>query len=176
MALRPEYEAVRASLLHRHPLPTLDMAVQEIIFEETRLNLDNTLNSKIALATTRSSYQKSGNNACKNCNQTSHVFAHCPTIECRYCHALGHILENWPIRPPRPKGGAFKPKTVSKPGFTAASAATTEGSTVITMSDLEALLKQVISSNSSAAMSATPGSGSSNGTDSWDGSQGGSII
>ncbi|KZV40897.1 hypothetical protein F511_05142 [Dorcoceras hygrometricum] len=147
MALRPEYEDVRASLLHRHPLPTLDMSVQEIIFEETRLNLDKTLNSEIALATTRASYQKSGKNACKNCNQTNHVFAHCPTIECRYCHATGHILENCPIRPPRPKNGAFKPKTISTPGSTAVSADTTEGfiptegPTVITMSDLEALLK-----------------------------------
>lgn len=33
MALRPEYEAVRASLLDRDPLPTLDAAIQEIIFE-----------------------------------------------------------------------------------------------------------------------------------------------
>ncbi|XP_051116854.1 uncharacterized protein LOC127241725 [Andrographis paniculata] len=32
MALRPEYEAVRASLLYRHPLPTLDAAIQEIFF------------------------------------------------------------------------------------------------------------------------------------------------
>ncbi|CAI8585358.1 unnamed protein product [Vicia faba] len=32
MALRPEYEAVRASLLHRNPLPSLDTAIQEIIF------------------------------------------------------------------------------------------------------------------------------------------------
>ncbi|XP_050888819.1 uncharacterized protein LOC127093974 [Lathyrus oleraceus] len=42
MALRPEYEVVRASLLHRNPLPSLDTAIQEIIFEETRLNLDKT--------------------------------------------------------------------------------------------------------------------------------------
>ena len=52
MALRPEYEAVRASLLHRNPLPSLDTAIQEIIFEETRLNLDKTPQMDAALATT----------------------------------------------------------------------------------------------------------------------------
>jgi hypothetical protein len=40
MALQPEYEYVRASLLHRDPLPSLNIVIQEIIFEETRLNLD----------------------------------------------------------------------------------------------------------------------------------------
>lgn len=50
-----------------------------------------------------------------------------------------------------------KPKNVLKPGFTSVTDAATDASTTITMSDLEALLKQVISSNSPAAMSVTPG-------------------
>ncbi|XP_058005675.1 uncharacterized protein LOC110640683 isoform X2 [Hevea brasiliensis] len=158
MALRSEYEAVRASLLHRNPLPSLDTAIQEIIFEETRLSLDKTPQFETVLATTRSSHQKSGNQLCKNCNQIGHTFAYCPTIECRYCHGYGHILEHCPTRPPRTKGGHSKFKNVSKPGSSSVTAvAATEGSTVITMSDLKALFKQVISSNSPAAMSATPG-------------------
>lgn len=52
MALRPEYEDVKASLLHRHPLPSLDIAIQEIIFEETRMKLDKTPQLDTALATT----------------------------------------------------------------------------------------------------------------------------
>ncbi|KAJ9129226.1 hypothetical protein P3X46_033983, partial [Hevea brasiliensis] len=68
MALRSEYEAVRASLLHRNPLPSLDTAIQEIIFEETHLSLDKTPQFETALATTRSSHQKSSNQLCKNCN------------------------------------------------------------------------------------------------------------
>ncbi|XP_058005676.1 uncharacterized protein LOC110640683 isoform X3 [Hevea brasiliensis] len=144
MALRSEYEAVRASLLHRNPLPSLDTAIQEIIFEETRLSLDKTPQFETVLATTRSSHQKSGNQLCKNCNQIGHTFAYCPTIECRYCHGYGHILEHCPTRPPRTKGGHSKFKNVSKPGSSSVTAvAATEGSTVITMSDLKALFKQV---------------------------------
>jgi len=55
MALRPEYEVGRAFLLHRHPLPSLDVAIQEIIFEETCLNMDKRPQFDITLATTRSS-------------------------------------------------------------------------------------------------------------------------
>ena len=157
MALRLEYEAVRASLLHRHPLPTLDMAIQEIIFEETRLNLNKIPHFERALATTHPSDQKFRNHIHKNCNHIGHTFANCPTVECRYCHGLGHILENCPARPLRPKGGISKSKFVSKPGFISITTAATDGSTAITMSDLEALLKQVVSSNSHAAMYVTSG-------------------
>lgn len=107
MALRPEYEAVRASLLHQDPLPSLDTAIQELIFEETRLNLDKPPQSDIAFAATRSAHQKFGPQFCKHCKQSGHVFANCPTIECRYCHHLGHIIENCPTRPPK---GSLSPR------------------------------------------------------------------
>ncbi|KAJ7961959.1 Zinc finger protein [Quillaja saponaria] len=120
--------------------------------------------SKVAVATThpRSAIQKSGSQSCKNCNHTGHSFANCPTVECRYCHGIGHILENCPTRPHQPKSGSFKPKNVSKTGSSSIAAATTKDSTAITISDLEALFKQVLSSNSSfsSAMSITPGNSS----------------
>ncbi|KAH7853047.1 hypothetical protein Vadar_032587 [Vaccinium darrowii] len=37
MALTPDFEPVRASLLHRSPLPTLEQAISELLSEETRL-------------------------------------------------------------------------------------------------------------------------------------------
>jgi len=40
MALCPEYEVVRAALLHQNPLRSLDTYIQQIMFEETHLNLD----------------------------------------------------------------------------------------------------------------------------------------
>lgn len=150
MALHPEYEAVRASLLHRHPLPTLDTAIQGIILEETHLNLDTTPQSEGAFATahSRPSNQKSGAKFCKNCHQNGHNFSS-STIECKYCHELGHVLENCPIHAPRPKGGSYNTKQSSRSGSSSFIAATnTEGSTSITMRDLDTLLKQVISSSS----------------------------
>ena len=81
-----------------------------------------------------------------------------PIVECRYCHAFDHILEHCLTHPPRPKGGFSKSKIMSNLGSSSfIVAATTEGSTFVTMSDLEAMVKQVISSNSSIAMSTTPG-------------------
>nr|TKR68799.1 hypothetical protein D5086_0000307390 [Populus alba] len=161
MALRPIYESVRASLLHRYPLPSLNTAIQEIIFEETRLNLDKCPQFDIALATTWSLHQKFSNQICKNCHKMGHVFVTCPTVECRYCHTFGHILEHCPTRPRRPKGGFSKPKIMSKPNSSFVTvAAATEGSTFVTMIDLDAMVKQVISFKSSTAMSATPGNSS----------------
>ncbi|OMO88368.1 hypothetical protein CCACVL1_08444 [Corchorus capsularis] len=44
-----EYEYVRASLPHRDPLPTLNVAIKEIIFEETRLGLVKSHPSDVVL-------------------------------------------------------------------------------------------------------------------------------
>lgn len=46
-----EYEVVRASILHHHPLPILDFAIQEIIYEETCLGLDNSSQNDVPLVT-----------------------------------------------------------------------------------------------------------------------------
>ncbi|KAJ7961922.1 Retrovirus-related Pol polyprotein from transposon TNT 1-94 [Quillaja saponaria] len=107
--------------------------------------MDKSVHSEVALVTThhRSATQKSGSQSCKNCNHTGHSFANCPTVVCIYYHGIGHILENCPTHPPRPKSGSFKPKNVSKTGSSSIAAATTKVSTVIMISDLEALFKQV---------------------------------
>nr|KYP68702.1 Copia protein [Cajanus cajan] len=129
----------------------LHTAMQEIIFEETRLNLNkpNPLDATLAIA--RFSQQKSSYHPCKIFNRTGHVFANCPIIECIYCHNIGHILENCPTRPPKPNSGTFKPKVVKK-NESHISATAIEGSTSITMSDIDELLhskKQTVVSRSS---------------------------
>ncbi|KAA0050767.1 retrotransposon protein [Cucumis melo var. makuwa] len=50
MGFRPEYESVRAALLHRSPLPSLDAAIQEILFEEKRLGINLSKHSDVVLA------------------------------------------------------------------------------------------------------------------------------
>ncbi|KAA0037379.1 Retrovirus-related Pol polyprotein from transposon TNT 1-94 [Cucumis melo var. makuwa] len=54
MGLRSEYESVRAALLHRSPLPSLDAAIQEILFEEKRLDINLSKHSDVVLANTYS--------------------------------------------------------------------------------------------------------------------------
>ncbi|KAK9132867.1 hypothetical protein Scep_012395 [Stephania cephalantha] len=81
MALRPEHESVRAALLHRDPLSSLDTAVKEILFKETRHGLVNSSSSsKVALATTQS-WSKFVPLCYKNCKRTGHSFVTCPTIK-----------------------------------------------------------------------------------------------
>ncbi|KAA0049720.1 Retrovirus-related Pol polyprotein from transposon TNT 1-94 [Cucumis melo var. makuwa] len=54
MGLRPEYESVRAALLHRSPLPSLDAVIQEILFEEKRLGINLSKHYDVVLAGTYS--------------------------------------------------------------------------------------------------------------------------
>ena len=91
MSLCLEYESIRAALLHRNPLPSLDAAIQEILFEEKRLGIVSPLPSDVALATT---YLRPANETtfCKNYKLHGHKFANCPTIECKYCHKRVQVL------------------------------------------------------------------------------------
>ncbi|KAA0035304.1 Zinc finger, CCHC-type [Cucumis melo var. makuwa] len=83
----------------------------------------STLPSDAALATT---YLRQTNETsfCKNCKLHGHKFANYPTIECRYCHKRGHILNHCPTRPPRPSGHSHKPNFSYKVGSPSVVAAT----------------------------------------------------
>ncbi|KAA0058547.1 Zinc finger, CCHC-type [Cucumis melo var. makuwa] len=176
MGLRPEYESVRAALLHRNPLPSLDAVIQEILFEEKRLGINLSKHSDVVLASTYSPLGASST-FCKNRKLTGHKFIDCPKIECRYCHKPGHILDNCPIKPPRPRSYFTRAKNFTKPRNSSVVAATLDNSTTpqFQISDLQSLLNQLISSSSSA-LAVSSGSGSVDGTDDWDGSQSGKIV
>ncbi|KAA0068117.1 retrotransposon protein [Cucumis melo var. makuwa] len=125
MGLRPEYESVRAALLHCSPLPSLDAAIQEILFEEKRLGINLSKHSDVVLAST---YSPPGASStfCKNCKLTGHKFIDCPKIECRA-------------------------KNFTKPRNSSVVAATLDNPTTpqFQISDLQSLLNQLISSSSS---------------------------
>ncbi|KAL0544483.1 hypothetical protein IC582_019599 [Cucumis melo] len=156
MGLRPEYEPVRAALLHRSPLPSLDAAIQKILFEEKRFGINFSKHSDVVLVGT---YSSSGASStfCKNCKLTGHKFIDCPKIECRYCHKTRHILGNCPIKPPRPRSYPTKAKDFTKPGTFSVAAAASDYSTTpyFQISDLQSLLNQLTSSSSSA-LAVTP--------------------
>lgn len=138
----------------------MDAEIQELISDETHLVLGtNNTQANIALAATHSRSYPTAGKYCKNFNQYTHNFSSCPTIECRYCHELGQIVEKCPKRPAKSKGNFSKPRSGLKTGSSSIAIATAEGDTSLTIRDLEVLLKQVISSNSSTptALSVTPG-------------------
>ena len=124
MALTDDFEHVRASLLHRSPLPTLDQAVTELLSEETRLGprktpaTDNVLatpkgpssdpqgpSSDIVLATHREyqskthstpSSSKSSKSWCNYCKKPGHTLLDCRVRICKYCNTQGsgHLQYN----------------------------------------------------------------------------------
>ncbi|XP_050939328.1 uncharacterized protein LOC127148935 [Cucumis melo] len=130
MGLRSEYESVKAALLHRSPLPSLDAAIQEILFEEKRLGINLSKHSDVVLASTYSSLGASST-FCKNCKLTGHKFIDCPKIECRYCHKPGHILDNYPTKPPRPRSYSTRAKNFTKPRNSSVVAATLDNPTTL---------------------------------------------
>ncbi|KAG5554787.1 hypothetical protein RHGRI_012369 [Rhododendron griersonianum] len=110
MALTIDFEPVRASLLHRSPLPTLEEAISELLSEETRLSSLKPKSMDTALATLhrRSTQQINygGNqsqqipNSCHFCRKTDHMLLNCPVRVCKHCHQVGpghyqsHCLQN----------------------------------------------------------------------------------
>ncbi|XP_031742870.1 uncharacterized protein LOC116404496 [Cucumis sativus] len=139
MGLCLEYESVRAALLYRSPLPSLDAAIQEILFEEKRLGINPAKHSDVVLASTYP-LNRASIMFFKNCKLSGHKFIDCPKIECRYCHKRGHILDNCPTRPPRPPGMPTKDKNFTKPGTSSVVAATSDNSnSPLQLSDLQSL-------------------------------------
>uniref|UniRef100_A0A2N9G7D2 Integrase catalytic domain-containing protein n=1 Tax=Fagus sylvatica TaxID=28930 RepID=A0A2N9G7D2_FAGSY len=90
MALTSEFEPVRATLLQQVPLPTLEFAMSQLLSHETRLR------------TLQPHHPDAG-----------HLLAECPTIQCRYCHKIGHIVYNCPTKPPKPGQSGILPRPVN---------------------------------------------------------------
>ena len=145
MGLRKKYESIRATLLHRSPLPSLDATMQEILFEENRLGINPSKQSDVVLAST-SPLNGASNTFCKNCKFSGHKFINCPKIKCKYYHKRGPILDNYSTRLPQPPGSFTKAKNFTKPGTPSIVVATSDDSTSphLQISDLQNLLNQLI--------------------------------
>ncbi|GFS35766.1 hypothetical protein Acr_00g0041870 [Actinidia rufa] len=161
MGLSDIYEPVRASLLHRIPLPTLEQAISELLSEETRLGLVSTSHVATALATPGSrgrgssggsrSFSASGPpssggsasrpNECTFCHATDHRLLTCPIRVCKTCHRRGpgHYRSDCPNNSTRRD---------TRPQSTAATAGVSStasaSSTLIDISDLPALVQQIM--------------------------------
>ncbi|XP_026459664.1 uncharacterized protein LOC113360346 [Papaver somniferum] len=81
MALIDEFETVRASILHRSPLPTVETALSELITEETR---------KRVRTCTVSPSTSSANASQVSTSQTAPP----STPQCNYCKAFAHLVGN----------------------------------------------------------------------------------
>ncbi|CAL5399137.1 unnamed protein product [Camellia sinensis] len=98
MALTPRFEPVRASLLHRTPLPTLEQAISELLSEETRFGTlhPHPVDSVLATPQIRNSPSPSSPQKTPICNYcqnrslpSTHLLVNCPVRLCRFCNKTG---------------------------------------------------------------------------------------
>ncbi|KAJ9550673.1 hypothetical protein OSB04_014718 [Centaurea solstitialis] len=92
MGLQDKYENVRASLLHRHPLPSLDDAITELLSEETRLQLRTPAPAPSeSVFYTPSSSKPKGKGFQNSYNKPQGKPS---TNECAFCHSPSHFLQS----------------------------------------------------------------------------------
>ena len=190
MALDNTFEPVRASLLHRLPLPTLEQAVSELISEETRfgtLKIQNiesvmastfkpqNMNSVMATPQSRSFSQRT----CPYCSNrrlpANHSLEKCQVRKCLSCHKIapGHLQSNYPQITGTESSRSrykFKPFPASRSAAAAGSEGSSSSSHIesstpsFSMDDVASIIKHMMStgttSSPSIALSATSGTSS----------------
>nr|KYP60095.1 Retrovirus-related Pol polyprotein from transposon TNT 1-94 [Cajanus cajan] len=112
MKLRPEYEAARAALLNRHPVPSLEVCVGELLREEQRLLTQGSMSdiSDNTIAYSAQGQSKSRDMRqiqCFSCKQFGHIARNCTKKFCNYCKQRGHIITECPTRPAKRPLKAF---------------------------------------------------------------------
>ena len=116
MALTSEFEPVCAALLQQVPLPTLEFAMSQLLSYETRLRTLQPHHPDAVLATvacpSSSSSSRNGPKYYKNCHKQGHLLSECPTIQCRYCHKIDHIVYNYPTKPPKSGQSGILPRPI----------------------------------------------------------------
>ncbi|KAK2966538.1 hypothetical protein RJ640_002998 [Escallonia rubra] len=127
--LRPDYEIVRANILNRGTLPTMDAVFGEFLREDTRIATQATLERKTELDSVFIAKQIMGKWSasqpkdlskvqCFECKEFGHVVSHCKNKNsCVYCKQAGHIITECP-EVPQKVGKNFKQRTSSYRGTT----------------------------------------------------------
>ncbi|GFS41079.1 hypothetical protein Acr_00g0072160 [Actinidia rufa] len=134
MGLSDIYEPVRASLLHRIPLPTLEQAISELLSEETRLGLVSTSHVATAFAATPGSRGRGSSGG------SLAVFQ--PLVLNLLVRGPGHYRSDCPNNPTR--RDTHPQSTAATAGVSSTASASP---TLIDVSDLPALIQQIMSAS-----------------------------
>ncbi|WOH12602.1 hypothetical protein DCAR_0832108 [Daucus carota subsp. sativus] len=158
MALTQDFEPVRAALLHRVPLPSLESSVTELISEETRLGIGK-INSMTDTVLAVPPVSTSDKPFCRFCRQSGHVTKDCVALRnhtCQHCHQKGHYSIQFCKKKP-----SFHANKFTRSSAAATSESTSENAPTTSTSELESLLKQVLSKTSSPSTAFSVTSGTS---------------
>jgi len=160
MALNDEYEPVRASLLHRDPLPHLEVVVSELLTEETRLATLKAQRATPLVSTPIDAVLATSGSSSW----------HKPY--CTHCRRPGHRASNcYQLQSKQPTGtnnrSRFRGAAARRPS-TAASViedSSTSSSVTLSLDDLRSTVRSILQetgTSSSSTLSVTPGT-----HDSW---------
>ncbi|GAV85907.1 hypothetical protein CFOL_v3_29341 [Cephalotus follicularis] len=143
MALRDDFERTRASILNRQPLPSLEIALLELISEETsRLSITSQQSPFIIAATSSAPPHRSDNSR---------------RPRCTHYHRIGHTVKTCYDIVGRPPGKSTGLKNAATTTTAPSGSESSSQIHQLSTADLKALLNQVMSRTGSSAMSATSG-------------------
>ena len=108
MKLRPNFEISHSNLMNRHPIPSLDACLSEILVTRA------TVSALVSLA-----YAAQGRHTgrdmrvvqCFSCKAFGHIAQDYHKNSCNYCKKQGHIISTCHIRPERKQGTAYHAST-----------------------------------------------------------------
>ena len=110
MKLRPDFKIARSNRIDRHPVPSLDACLSELLSEEQRIVTQAAMEHQATVsAPIFVAYAAQGRHTgrnmrvvqCFSCKAFGHIARDCPKKFCNYCKKQGHIIYACPIRPKR---------------------------------------------------------------------------
>ena len=129
MKLQPNFEITRSNLMNRHPVPSLDACLSELLREEQHIVTQTAIEHRAtASAPVSLAYAAQGRHTgrdmravqCFSCKAFGHSARDCHKKFCNYYKKQGHIISACPIHPERKQGTAYHASTAaSSYAFTA---------------------------------------------------------
>ncbi|XP_068641875.1 uncharacterized protein [Aristolochia californica] len=123
MKLRPEFEIAQSHLMNRHPVPSLDTCLSELLWEEQRFTTQAgmepraqaDLSAPVAyVAPGRPKGRDTSSVQCFHCKAYSHFVRNCPkgsVLFYSYCKKPGHHITVCPTQPERRKPTTYHAST-----------------------------------------------------------------
>ena len=122
MKLRPDFEIARSNMINRHPIPSLDACLSELLREEQRIVTQAAMEPRATIsAPAFVAYAAQGRHTgrdmhvvqCFSCKSFGHIARDCPKKFCNYCKKQGHIISACPIRSKRKQGTTYHASTTA---------------------------------------------------------------
>ena len=122
MKLRPGFEIACSNMMNRHPVPSLDACLSELLREEQLIVTQAAMEHRATVSVlVYVAYAAQGRHMgrdmrvvqCFSCKDFGHIAQDCPKKFCNYCKKQGHIISSCPIFPERKQGTTYHASTAT---------------------------------------------------------------